>query len=105
MSMEYIYAVWLLHEAKKDVNKDNIKAVLNSVGIQPNDAIIDALLSSLQGVDLDKVKEESLNVQAVAVAAQPSQAQAQQQEQKQEKKEEEQKQQQALEGLGALFGF
>lgn len=104
MTMEYIYAVWLLHEAKKEINKDNIKAVLNSVGIQPNDAIIDALLSSLQGVDLNKVKEEAVSVQAVTVQATSTQ-QPQQEQKKEEKKEEEQKQQQALEGLGALFGF
>ena len=104
MGLEYIYAVWLLHEAKKEINADNIKKVLTSVGIEPNDAMINAVLASLQGVDLEKVKEEALATGTVV--AQPVQAQQPaQQEKKEEKKEEEKKEEQALEGLASLFGF
>ncbi|WP_231433928.1 50S ribosomal protein L12 [Candidatus Nanopusillus massiliensis] len=46
MGLEYIYAVWLLHEAKKEINADNIKKVLTSVGIEPNHAMINAVLAS-----------------------------------------------------------
>jgi large subunit ribosomal protein L12 len=102
MGLEYIYAVWLLHEAKKEINADNIKKVLTSVGIEPNDAMINAVLASLQGVDLDKIKEESLSIAPVQVA--PQQAE-QKKEEKQEKKVEEKKEEQALEGLSSLFGF
>ncbi|BFI73410.1 50S ribosomal protein P1 [Nanoarchaeota archaeon] len=104
MGLEYIYAVWLLHEAKQEINADNIKKVLTSVGIEPNDAMINAVLASLQGVDLEKVKEEALATGTVV--AQPVQAQQpSQQEKKEEKKEEEKKEEQALEGLSSLFGF
>ncbi|EOD42713.1 LSU ribosomal protein L12AE [Candidatus Nanobsidianus stetteri] len=102
MGLEYIYAVWLLHEAKKEINADNIKKVLTSVGIEPNDAMVNAVLASLQGVDLDKIKEESLSVAPAQVA--PQQVE-QKKEEKQEKKEEEKKEEQALEGLSSLFGF
>jgi large subunit ribosomal protein L12 len=102
MGLEYIYAVWLLHEAKREINADNIKKVLTSVGIEPNDAMINAVLASLQGVDLDKIKEESLSVAPVQVT--PQQVE-QKKEEKQEKKVEEKKEEQALEGLSSLFGF
>jgi large subunit ribosomal protein L12 len=102
MGLEYIYAVWLLHEAKKEINADNIKKVLTSVGIEPNDAMINAVLASLQGVDLDKIKEESLSLAPVQTA--PQQVE-QKKEEKQEKKAEEKKEEQALEGLSSLFGF
>ncbi|MGB9674595.1 MAG: 50S ribosomal protein L12 [Nanopusillaceae archaeon] len=105
MGLEYVYAVWLLHEAKKEINADNIKKVLTAAGIEPNEAMINAVLASLQGVDLEKVKEESLSVGAV-VAQPVGQTQvAVAQEKKEEKKEEEKKEEQALEGLSALFGF
>lgn len=104
MGMEYIYTVLLLHEAKKEINADNIKKVLNSIGVEASDAMINAVLAALQGVDLDKIKEESLAVAPVQVqtAAQPQQTQ---EAKKEEKKEETKKEEQALEGLSALFGF
>jgi Ribosomal protein L12E/L44/L45/RPP1/RPP2 len=102
MGLEYIYAVWLLHEAKKEINADNIKKVLTSVGIEPNDAMVNAVLASLQGVDLDKIKEESLSIAPTQAA--PQQVE-QKKEEKQEKKVEEKKEEQALEGLSSLFGF
>jgi Ribosomal protein L12E/L44/L45/RPP1/RPP2 len=102
MGLEYIYTVWLLHEAKKEINADNIKKVLTSVGIEPNDAMVNAVLASLQGVDLDKIKEESLSIAPVQVT--PQQVE-QKKEEKQEKKVEEKKEEQALEGLSSLFGF
>jgi large subunit ribosomal protein L12 len=102
MGLEYIYAVWLLHEAKKEINADNIKKVLTSVGIEPNDAMINAVLASLQGVDLDKIKEESISF----APSQPTPQQTEQKkEEKQENKAEEKKEEQALEGLSSLFGF
>jgi large subunit ribosomal protein L12 len=102
MGMEYIYAVLLLHEAKKEINEENIKKVLSSVGIEVNDAMVKAVLASIQGVDLDKIKEEAL---VTPVAAQPEVKK--EEEKKEEKKEEkeEKKEEQAIEGLSALFGI
>ncbi len=104
--MEYLYAALLLHEAGKDVNADNIKKVLESAGVEVNEAMLNAVVTSLEGVDFEKIKEEAL---AAPVAAVPAQAPAQEapaEEKKEEKpKEEEKKEEQALEGLGSLFGF
>ena len=104
--MEYLYAVLLLHEAGKEVNADNIRKVLESVGVQVNEAMLNAVVSSLEGVDLEKIKEEALVVSAApAAAAAPAQAQAQEEKKEEKPKEEEKKEEQALEGLGALFGL
>ncbi|HIP66602.1 MAG TPA: 50S ribosomal protein P1 [Candidatus Nanopusillus sp.] len=104
--MEYLYAVLLLHEAGKEINADNIRKVLESVGVQVNEAMLNAVVSSLEGVDLEKIKEEALAVPAAPVAtAAPVQAQAQEEKKEEKSEEEEKKEEQALEGLGTLFGF
>ena len=106
MGMEYLYAVLLLHEAGKEVNADNIRKVLEGVGIQVNEAMLNAVVSSLEGVDLEKIKEEALTISAAPVAAAaPAQAPAQEEKKEEKPKEEEKKEEQALEGLGTLFGF
>ncbi len=106
MAMEYIYAALLLHEAKQEINADNVKKVLEAAGVEVNEAMLNAVLSSIEGIDLEQIKEEALAA-PVAVAAAP--AQAAEEEKKEESKpaeeEEEKKEEQALEGLGALFGF
>ncbi len=104
MGMEYLYAVLLLHEAGKEISADNLRKVLESAGVEVNEAMLNAVLASLEGVDLNKIKEEALAMPAAA----PVQASAPAQEEKKEEekpKEEEKKEEQALEGLGALFGF
>ena len=104
MGMEYIYAALLLHEAGKEINEENIKKILTSVNIEANDAMIKALLAALEGVDLNKVKEEALAMPATVVTT-TSAPQPQAKEEKKEEKVEEKKEEQALEGLSALFGF
>ena len=104
--MEYLYAALLLHEAGKDVNAENIKKVLESVGVEVNEAMLNAVVTSLEGVDFEKIKEEALAAPVAAAPAQPAAQEASSEEKKEEKpKEEEKKEEQALEGLGSLFGF
>ena len=103
--MEYLYAVLLLHEAGKEVNADNVRKVLESVGVQVNEAMLNAVVSSLEGVDLEKIKEEALATPTVPVATAQAQAPAQEEKKEEKPKEEEKKEEQALEGLGSLFGF
>lgn len=100
--MEYIYAVLLLHETGKEITADNVKKVLNSVGIETNEALLNAVLAALEGIDLNKIKEEALAIPSAATVT--TQQVTPQQTTKEEKKEEK-KEEQALEGLSALFGF
>jgi len=94
--MEYVYSALLLHSAKQPITEENIKKVLEAVGITPDEAKIKALVASLEGINID----EALQQAAVAAAAP-----AKEEEKKEEKKEEEgKKAEEAAAGLGALFG-
>jgi large subunit ribosomal protein L12 len=94
--MEYVYSALLLHSAKQPVNEENLKKVLHSVGITPDETKVKALVASLEGVNIDEAIK-----QAVVAATAPA---------KEEKKEEEKKEDEgkkldeAQAGLSALFG-
>jgi large subunit ribosomal protein L12 len=94
--MEYVYSAMLLHSAKQPINEDNIKKVLQSVGVQPDNAKIKALVASMEDVNI----EEAIQQAAVTVAAPASE------EKKEEESEEEEgkKAEEAAAGLSALFG-
>lgn len=94
--MEYVYSALLLHSAKQPVNEDNMKKVLQSVGIATDQAKIKALVASLEGVNID----EAIKQAAVSMAA-PAAT-----EKKEEKKAEDEgkKAEEAAQGLSALFG-
>ncbi|MBI2667772.1 50S ribosomal protein P1 [Candidatus Woesearchaeota archaeon] len=99
--MEYIYSAMLLHKAGKEINEANIKKILESAGIKFEEARVKALVSALDGVNIDQAIKEAA-VQQIAVAAQhPEKA-----EKKEEKKaeDEEKKAEEASAGLGSLFG-
>ena len=104
--MEYVYAALLLHKLKQDVNEDNVKNVIKSTGVEPDDVRVKSLVAALSEVNID----DALKAAPIAAAAAPASAQAtpaasgsgaaaKEEEKKDEKKEEE-----ALEGLSSLFG-
>ena len=103
--MEQVYAALLLHKLKQDVNEDNVKNVIKSTGVEPDDVRVKSLVAALSEVNI----EDALKAAPIAAAA-PASAQAtpagsgagaapKEDEKKDEKKEEE-----ALEGLSSLFG-
>jgi large subunit ribosomal protein L12 len=98
--MEYMYAVMLLNSAKADVNEANIKKVLEAAGVKSDEAKIKSVVASLDGVDIEKVIEESASVAAAPVAAASSGAAAPKVE---EKKVEKAPEVDASAGLGSLF--
>ena len=95
--MEYVYASLLLHSAKQTINEENVKKILQSAGITPDEAKVKALVASLDGVNID----DAIKQAAVTVAAAPADG-----EKKEEKKEEDEskKAEEAAAGLSALFG-
>ena len=103
--MELIYAAMLLHKAGKEINEANVKKVVDAAGIKKDDAQIKALVSALEGMDIEKAIKESAVPVAVAPSAAPSADEPKKEEKKtenvEEKKEEEAK---ATAGLGSLFG-
>lgn len=98
--MESVYAALLLHSAGKKIDETGIKKVLDAAGAKPEAAKVKALVSSLDGVDI----EEAIKQTVTAAAAAPAQAPAE--EKKEEKKEAkpEKKAEEAAEGLSSLFG-
>lgn len=94
--MEYVYSALLLHSVKQAISEENLKRVLSSVGISPDEAKVKALVASLEGVNIDEAIKQ-------AVVAAPA---AHAEEKKEEKKPEEDKAkaEEASAGLSALFG-
>jgi large subunit ribosomal protein L12 len=110
--MEYIYAVLLLHSARKDITEDNIRKVLEAAGIAVDDIRLKALVAAIKEINIDDVLKSSFAMPVTPTIA-PVSAPAQQQQQQaapkaEEKKEEEKKEgiseEQLAEGLAALFG-
>lgn len=104
--MEYIYAALLLHNAGKDVNDENVTAVLNAAGVAVEDARVKALVAALEDVDIEEAISKAAVAPAAAApaAAAPAAAApaAVEEEEEEEKKEEEEES--GMAGLGALFG-
>jgi large subunit ribosomal protein L12 len=97
--MNEVYAALILHEAKKEINEENIKKILEAAGAQVEEAKIKALVTALQGINIDEALK-----QAVAFQAQPSAATQEKKEEKKEEEEAKKKAEEAVAGLSALFG-
>ena len=97
--MEYTYAALLLHKLGKDINEDNLKAVISATGAEVDEAKVKVMVASLSGVDIaDKLANASIAA-APAAGGDASAGEAP----KEEKKKEEPKAE-AAEGLASLFG-
>lgn len=100
--MEYIYAVMLLNKAGKEVSEDNMSAVLKAAGVDVDAAKVKSVIAALEGVDIEKVIEESsVAVAAPAASAAPVASSAAVE--KKEEKKEEAPAVDAAAGLGSLF--
>jgi large subunit ribosomal protein L12 len=98
--MEYVYAALVLHAAGKKIDENGIKAVLKAAGVEANDARVKALVSSLDGVDIEEAIKTAVAAAApAAAAAAPAAAKAEEKPEEKGPSEEE-----AMAGLGALFG-
>lgn len=101
--MEYVYAALLLHKLQKDINEDNLKAVVSASGADVNEAQVKSLVAALADVDINEaVKAAPV---AVAAAAAPAAEETVAEEPKEEEKKDEGKDEDAaMEGLSSLFG-
>ncbi len=98
--MEYTYAALLLHKVGKDINEDNLKAVVAATGAEVDEAKVKVMVASLSGVDIaDKLANASVAAAPAAGGAAPA-GDAPKEE---EKKKEEPKVESAA-GLASLFG-
>jgi large subunit ribosomal protein L12 len=98
--MEYVYAALLLHSAKQPINEENVAKVVGASGVQVDQAKVKALVSALQGVNID----EAIKQAALPVAAAPAQAAAPEAKKEEKKEEKKPSAEEAAAGLSALFG-
>ena len=99
--MEYIYSALLLNAVGKQVNEENVKKLLESVGVSVQDSKVKTLINALEGVDIKDVISKSANI---AVSAPAQNASEKVEEKKEEEDEDEVSVEEAASGLGALFG-
>ena len=55
--MEYVYGAMLLHKAGQKINEENLKKVLEAAGVKVEEARVKALVSALEGVNIDEAIE------------------------------------------------
>lgn len=70
--MKYLAAYLLLNAAGTTPNSDNVKAVLESVGIEVQDDQVSKLLSSLEGKTVDELIAQGNEKLAAVPAAGPA---------------------------------
>jgi len=101
--MEYVYAALLLHDAKKEVNESNVLAVVKAAGVEADAAKAKALVSSLQGVNIEEAIKKAA-VSAVAAAPAEKGGAGTAGSAKEEKKDDKKSEEEAAAGLASLFG-
>jgi large subunit ribosomal protein L12 len=102
--MEYVYAALLLHKAGKPVDENGITTVLKAAGVQVNEARVKALVSALEGVNIDEAISKAAFAAAPAAAAPAHAGAAAAEAPKEDEKKKEEEEATGMEGLSALFG-
>lgn len=100
--MEYIYSALLLHSAGQKITEESVKNVLNAAGAKSDETRIKAMISALEGVDIDEVIKQT----AIPVAAPVAEEKEEEEGKKKEEKKEEEgaTAEEAAAGLASLFG-
>ncbi len=99
--MEYVYGAMLLHAVGKEIDEENLKKVMEASGAGIEETRVKALVSSLEGVDIEEAIKNAAPIAAAPVAAAPAEQKA---EAKEEEEEEEKGEEEAAAGLASLFG-
>jgi large subunit ribosomal protein L12 len=104
--MEYVYAALLLHSAGQKVTEEGITAVVKAAGVTVDAVRAKALVSALDGVNIEEaIAKAAFAAPAAAAAAAPAAAVAATAEAPVvDEKAKEKAEESGMEGLGALFG-
>ena len=90
-----VYGALMLHNAGQQITEDSLKKVIQSVGADVDDGKIKALVSALEGKNIDEL------IQQAAVVSVPK---AVEEKQEEKKEDEGKKAEEASAGLSSLFG-
>ena len=103
--MEYVYAALLLHSAGKKITDEAVSAVVKAAGGEVDAVRVKALVSALDGVNIEEAISKAAFAAPAAAAAAPATAAAAEVHKTEEKPQEKEKAEESgMEGLGALFG-
>lgn len=101
--MNYVYSALLLHSAGKEITEENIKKVVSAVE-EPDDAKVKALVTALEGVNIEDIISKAAMPVAAPVAAEQKEAKEDKKEEGPSEEELEKKAEEAASGLASLFG-
>lgn len=105
--MEYIYGALLLHSVGKKINEGDLTKVLEAAGVSVETARVKAVVTSLDGVNIEDAMQTAVAAAPAAAAPAAGGAAAAPAEEKKEEEPEEEPgatEEEAMAGLGALFG-
>ncbi len=107
--MEYVYAALLLNAADKEIDEEGITEILESAGVDVDDARVKALVASLEGVDIEEAIEQGSVPSAPGAAPETTESEEEEEqeeaeeESEEESEEEEEEEEEELDGLGSMF--
>jgi large subunit ribosomal protein L12 len=103
--MEYVYTAMLLHSAGTEVSAKSVEKVLKAAGVKADKSRAEALVASLEGVDIEEAMATAAVAAPAAGGAAPAAAASSEEAPAEEAEEEEEvSEEDAVSGLGALFG-
>lgn len=103
--MEYVYAALILHSAGKKVTEEGINAVVKAAGLDVDAVRAKALVSALEGVNIEEaISKAAFAAPAAAAPAAAAAAPVEAEKPKKDEKTKEKAEESGIEGLGALFG-
>jgi len=88
----------------KEVNEANVKKVIESAGEKADDAKVKALVSALEGVNIDEVIKQAAMPVAVAAPASAPQTEAKHEKKEAPAEDKSKGAEEAVSGLASLFG-
>ena len=102
MIMIYLHAALMLHSAGKDITADSLKKLAKAAGVEADDAQINALVTTLDGVNIEEAIASSPMMATAPAATAPATSSDSGSVKKEEPKEEEKSDEDL--GLDSLFG-
>jgi len=102
--MQYIYAALLIYKSGKDITEDTVKAVLTAAGATVDDARVKALISALEGVNIEEAIAKAAFAAPAAAAPAAAAPAAAAEAAPAAPEEEDHSEEEGMAGLGALFG-
>jgi large subunit ribosomal protein L12 len=102
--MEYVYAALLLHSAGKKVTEEGITAVVKAAGLDVEAVRAKALVSALEGVNIEEAISKAAFAAPAAAAPAAAAAPVEAEKPKTDEESKEKAEESGIEGLGALFG-